>query len=87
MKLVSVILSGGAGRRLWPVSRQTLPKPFMKLGGSSLLQQAIGFGYVEIEKVGRNTQKAIHFPCLDNIDISSFAKDIVSPILAQTSWF
>jgi mannose-1-phosphate guanylyltransferase / mannose-6-phosphate isomerase len=41
MKLVSVVLSGGAGTRLWPTSRQTYPKPFMKLGGSSLLAQAI----------------------------------------------
>ena len=44
MKLVSVILSGGAGTRLWPVSRQTLPKPFMRLGGTSLLQQAVERG-------------------------------------------
>jgi mannose-1-phosphate guanylyltransferase / mannose-6-phosphate isomerase len=44
MKLISVILSGGAGTRLWPVSRQALPKPFMHLGGSSLLQQAIDRG-------------------------------------------
>jgi mannose-1-phosphate guanylyltransferase/mannose-6-phosphate isomerase len=26
---------------LWPVSRHSLPKPFMKLGGSSLLQQVV----------------------------------------------
>lgn len=44
MKLISIILSGGAGSRLWPVSRQALPKPFMKLGGSSLLRQAIERG-------------------------------------------
>ncbi|MCY7369841.1 MAG: NTP transferase domain-containing protein, partial [Polaromonas sp.] len=44
MKLVSVILSGGAGTRLWPVSRQALPKPFMRLGACSLLQQAIERG-------------------------------------------
>ena len=41
MKLINVILSGGAGTRLWPVSRQAYPKPFMKLGGKTLLEQAI----------------------------------------------
>ena len=37
--LVPVILSGGAGSRLWPVSRESSPKPFMRLGeGESLLR-------------------------------------------------
>lgn len=44
MKLVSVVLSGGAGTRLWPVSRQAYPKPFMRLGGRTLLEQAINRG-------------------------------------------
>ncbi|MFC7433396.1 mannose-1-phosphate guanylyltransferase/mannose-6-phosphate isomerase [Hydrogenophaga bisanensis] len=44
MKLVTVVLSGGAGTRLWPASRQAYPKPFMKLGGSSLIEQAISRG-------------------------------------------
>ncbi len=36
--LIPVILSGGAGTRLWPVSREGHPKPFMKLAdGKSLL--------------------------------------------------
>lgn len=36
--LIPVILSGGAGTRLWPVSREGHPKPFMKLvDGESLL--------------------------------------------------
>lgn len=36
--LIPVILSGGAGTRLWPVSREGHPKPFMKLpDGKSLL--------------------------------------------------
>jgi len=36
--LIPVILSGGAGTRLWPVSREGHPKPFMKLAdGDSLL--------------------------------------------------
>ena len=39
-KLLPVILSGGAGTRLWPVSREQHPKPFMQLAdGQSLLQK------------------------------------------------
>jgi mannose-1-phosphate guanylyltransferase / mannose-6-phosphate isomerase len=39
--LIPVILCGGAGSRLWPVSRQLYPKPFMRLeDGQSLLQKA-----------------------------------------------
>ena len=38
MKLIPVIMSGGVGSRLWPVSRQTHPKPFMPLpDGDTLL--------------------------------------------------
>lgn len=41
-KIVPVILSGGAGSRLWPVSREALPKPFIKLpDGQSLLQKTL----------------------------------------------
>lgn len=39
--LIPVILCGGAGSRLWPVSREMHPKPFIRLGdGQSLLQKA-----------------------------------------------
>lgn len=39
--LIPVILSGGAGTRLWPVSREAHPKPFIKLeDGQSLLRKA-----------------------------------------------
>jgi mannose-1-phosphate guanylyltransferase/mannose-6-phosphate isomerase len=38
--LIPIILSGGAGTRLWPVSRESHPKPFMRIGGGkSLLTQ------------------------------------------------
>lgn len=38
--IIPVILSGGAGTRLWPVSREGHPKPFMKLvDGESLLRK------------------------------------------------
>lgn len=39
--LIPVILSGGAGTRLWPVSRQSFPKPFIELeDGETLLEKA-----------------------------------------------
>jgi mannose-1-phosphate guanylyltransferase / mannose-6-phosphate isomerase len=41
MNLIPTILCGGAGSRLWPVSRETHPKPFIRLqDGESLLQKA-----------------------------------------------
>ena len=35
--LIPVILSGGAGTRLWPVSREGHPKPFMTLADGQTL--------------------------------------------------
>lgn len=40
--LIPVILSGGAGTRLWPVSRQAFPKPFITLrDGDTLLTKTL----------------------------------------------
>ncbi|MCU1719253.1 mannose-1-phosphate guanylyltransferase/mannose-6-phosphate isomerase [Pseudomonas sp. 5P_3.1_Bac2] len=40
MHIIPVILSGGAGTRLWPVSREGHPKPFMRMpDGESLLNK------------------------------------------------
>jgi mannose-1-phosphate guanylyltransferase/mannose-6-phosphate isomerase len=40
--LVPVVLSGGAGSRLWPVSREALPKPFIRLpDGENLLRKTL----------------------------------------------
>ncbi len=42
MALTPVILAGGSGSRLWPMSRAAYPKQFLSLGGeSSLLQQTL----------------------------------------------
>ncbi len=41
-KIIPVILSGGAGARLWPVSRAKSPKQFQSFGGGpSLFQQTL----------------------------------------------
>ena len=49
LPIVPVILCGGSGTRLWPLSRESYPKQFLRLNGnSSLLQQTLrrctGFG-------------------------------------------
>jgi len=38
--LIPVILSGGAGTRLWPVSRRSHPKPFMRLASGQTLAES-----------------------------------------------
>ena len=41
MQVIPTIICGGAGSRLWPVSREQHPKPFIRLAdGQSLLQKA-----------------------------------------------
>lgn len=43
MKLVPVILSGGSGTRLWPLSRELLPKQLLALTGErTMLQETAG---------------------------------------------
>ena len=37
--LIPVILSGGSGTRLWPVSRRAYPKPFMKMADGQTLAE------------------------------------------------
>lgn len=42
MSVVSVILAGGSGTRLWPISRTSFPKPFLKFNNDfSFFQEAI----------------------------------------------
>lgn len=47
--LISVVLSGGAGTRLWPASREAHPKPFIKLAdGETLIQKT----YTRVKNLG-----------------------------------
>lgn len=39
--VIPVVLCGGAGTRLWPLSRKNFPKPFLKVGGESLIAQTV----------------------------------------------
>ncbi len=66
--LIPFILSGGSGSRLWPVSRESHPKPFMKLpDGKSLLQKtfsrAASLG--EISEILTITNREYYFKSRD----------------------
>ncbi len=37
MKIKNILLSGGSGKRLWPLSRSLYPKQFLKLFGNESL--------------------------------------------------
>ena len=39
-KLQPVLLSGGSGTRLWPLSREAYPKQFLALAGDDTMLQA-----------------------------------------------
>ncbi|MEI7446192.1 MAG: mannose-1-phosphate guanylyltransferase/mannose-6-phosphate isomerase [Burkholderiales bacterium] len=69
--LIPVILSGGSGTRLWPVSREAFPKPFMKLGGGlSLLQRTLSrcLPLADGRRVGIVTNKEYLFKTREEIE-------------------
>ena len=72
MKFISVILSGGAGTRLWPASRESHPKPFMKLAdGESLLLKT----YVRAAAVALNSERGGEIVTVTNRDYYFMSKD------------
>lgn len=68
---IPVILSGGAGTRLWPVSRETHPKPFMRLDdGQSLLQKTFqrASSLQDVTEVLTVTNRDYYFKTKDEYD-------------------
>lgn len=66
--LIPLILSGGVGARLWPISRESRPKPFMKLpDGQSLLQKtfARAAALVGVSEVLSITNREYYFESRD----------------------
>src|SRR5690554_48050 len=62
--LIPTILCGGVGARLWPVSREMHPKPFIRLDdGQSLLQKAFlrGAALPEVAEVLTVTNRELYF--------------------------
>ena len=66
--LIPCIIAGGAGTRLWPVSREAMPKPFMRLpDGESLLQKTFkrAKALPGVERIVTVTNREVFFRTLD----------------------
>jgi mannose-1-phosphate guanylyltransferase / mannose-6-phosphate isomerase len=71
MRLIPTILCGGAGSRLWPVSRELHPKPFIRLAdGQSLLHKAFlrGASLPGVAEVLTVTRRELFFKTRDEYD-------------------
>ena len=67
--VIPVIMSGGAGSRLWPVSRQLHPKPFIRLqDGKSLLQKAFirASSLKNVNEILTVTNRDLYFKTVDD---------------------
>jgi mannose-1-phosphate guanylyltransferase/mannose-6-phosphate isomerase len=67
--LVPCIIAGGAGTRLWPVSREAMPKPFMRLpDGESLLQKTFmrAVGLPTVDRILTVTNRDVYFRTVDD---------------------
>ncbi len=83
------ILSGGAGTRLWPLSRQAYPKQFLKLFGEhSLLQQACqrvsGEGFAAPSILANNEHRFLVGEQLQDIGVDA-AAIVLEPYARNTA--
>jgi len=68
--MIPVILSGGVGSRLWPVSREAHPKPFMRLAdGESLLQKTFlrACALPDVTEILTVTNRELYFKTADEL--------------------
>ena len=74
--LIPVILSGGAGTRLWPISRESSPKPFIKLpDGQSLIEKTYerALSPLGVAEVLTVTNRDYYFRCKDEYQLAGEA--------------
>jgi len=88
MKIINVILTGGVGSRLWPLSRKGKPKQYLDLfEGKSLFQQTVLRNKEccdEIMIVGNVDNCELSKEALNNLGISSY-KEIVEATPRNTA--
>ncbi|EGG99387.1 Mannose-1-phosphate guanylyltransferase (GDP) [gamma proteobacterium IMCC2047] len=80
--LIPTIICGGSGSRLWPVSREQQPKPFIRLDdGESLLQKAFlrGVSLPNISDIMTVTNRELFFKIEDEYrEVSSLHQDPIN---------
>lgn len=87
INLTTVILSGGAGARLWPLSREGHPKPFIKLvDGQTLIEKT----YTRAKSLGSKiitvTNRDYYFMSRDELDrVGTEGKFILEPFGRNTA--
>src|SRR5437763_413846 len=79
-RIVPVIMCGGAGTRLWPVSRESMPKQFVPLIGQSTTFQQVLARISDAELFARPiviTSAEFRFVVAEQLRESGLAADIV----------
>ena len=79
MNIVPVILAGGWGRRLWPLSQEGAPKQFLKLVGKRSLFQETLFRVRELSKIEELiivAHESHYFTCRDQMGDLPFKRVI-----------
>lgn len=99
--MIVVIISGGSGSRLWPISRVFDPKPFIKLAdGLSLLQNTFlrSVSLPDVKEVLTITNEKLHFRMQDeyqqvnknhtkcNFILEPFGKNTASAVALATAY-
>jgi mannose-1-phosphate guanylyltransferase / mannose-6-phosphate isomerase len=86
-KLKIVVLSGGAGTRLWPASREGHPKPFMKLAdGDTLIRKTYARAKSISEDVITVTNRDYYFMSRDEQELAGLkGKFLLEPLGRNTS--
>jgi mannose-1-phosphate guanylyltransferase len=86
--MINVVLCGGSGTRLWPISRENLPKQFLKMfDNNSLFQLTIKRNAKFSDKfviVSNENQYFIALDQLDEININNYLA-IIEPVGRNTA--
>lgn len=95
MNITPIILCGGSGKRLWPISRKNYPKQFLELvGDSTLFQQSVSraialenkdFKIDEILIVTNESHRFLVLEQLDNMKLIVPTRIILEPESKNTA--